>query len=189
MLVECSANNPTDRLTTLSRFEHNLLFLSSAVISRYILNMHIFFDIFFLSRITSLLHTLYTFHKNPIFPSIRTIGGSTNLNGNLDEEENQKRGKKASSFFISSLQPRDNVSLSVEVSRFSSFDFPKSFFFLFFAVASKRGPLINYSPGRKTSGAGVPRRGVFPFVRGESRENLVRNGGRRWEGRGKWSSR
>lgn len=47
MLVECSANNPTDRLTTLSRFEHNLLFLSSAVISRYILNMHIFFDIFF----------------------------------------------------------------------------------------------------------------------------------------------
>lgn len=146
--------------------------------------MHIFFDIFFFISYYKLLIT-YSFHKNPIFPSIRTIGGSTNLNG--ETKRRTRRGEKSILFLY--LFPRDNVSLSVEVSRFSSFDFPKSFFFLFFAVASKRGPLINYSPGRKTSGAGVPRRGVFPFVRGESRENLVRNGGRRWEGRGKWSSR
>lgn len=187
MLVECSANNPTDRLTTLSRFEHNLLFLSSTVISRYILNMHIFFDIFFLSRITSLLHTLYTFHKNPIFPSIRTIGESRNLNG--ETKRRTRRGEKSILFlylFPPAARQRFVIGRGVTIFlvRFS-----KVFFFLFFAVASKRGPLINYSPGRKTSGAGVPRRGVFPFVRGESRENLVRNGGRRWEGRGKWSSR
>lgn len=47
----------------------------------------------------------------------------------------------------------DNVSLSV--SRFSWFDFRKFYFFSFHPRFAKRGPLINYSPGRKTRGAGV----------------------------------
>lgn len=128
MLVECSANNPTDRLTTLSRFEHNLLFLSSAVISRYILNMHIFFDIFFISYYKLLI--TYSFHKNPIFPSIRTIGRSTNLNG--ETKRRTRRGGK-----------KHPLSLSLPSSRATTFryrqrchDFPRSIFqslFFFFS--------------------------------------------------------
>lgn len=152
MLVECSANNPTDRLTTLSRFEHNLLFLSSAVISRYILNMHIFFDIFFFISYYKLLIT-YSFHKNSIFPSIRTIGGSTNLNG--ETKRRTRRGEKSILFlylFPPAARQRFVIGRGVTIFlvRFS-----KVFFFLFFAVASKRG--------KKNKRRGGSKERRFPF--------------------------
>lgn len=118
----------------------------------------------------------------------------------------EKKKKLKKEFLISYLQ-KSNFSKIDDTNNWSEQKFPSSFpflfpprlvrsgtifpvrlesFFSFFAVASSvslNGAPINYSPGRRTSCAGVPRSGVLPFAR-ESRENLVRNGGtRRYEGR------
>lgn len=159
MLVECSANNPTDRLTTFSRFEHNLLFLSSAVISRYILNMHIFFDIFFVSYYKLLI--TYSFHKNPIFPSIRTIGGSTNLNG--ETKRRTRRGEKSILFlylFPPAARQRFVIGRGVTIFlvRFS-----KVFFFSFLRRGIETGPPNKLFPWKKNKRRGGSKERRFPF--------------------------